>query len=181
MNLIEKYNVSTSEDQMQKAVADYFAAYEFDRLTGHEWQGVKGTIYREVTIPNIGRRSDIIVKVTDYKIFNIECKTNDIAGVIEQAKDHLYWADYSYICVHAKTYIAPYHVTTMIENGIGLLLWQNSNQSDMRVEAIVDVFGAGKNTYSDGKKNKSIREMVLKRLKKIDSKVTAESHEQLSI
>jgi hypothetical protein len=48
----------------------------------------------------------------------------------------------------------------MIEHGIGLLLWQNANEADKRVECIVDVFGAGKNTYSEGKKDKSIREMV---------------------
>jgi hypothetical protein len=91
MNLIEKFNVSTSEDQMQKAVADYFSNYEFDRLTGYEWKAIKGKVYREVTIPTIGRRSDVIIKITDFKIFNIECKTNDLAGVIEQAKDHLFW------------------------------------------------------------------------------------------
>jgi hypothetical protein len=181
MNLIEKFNVSTSEDQMQKAVADYFSNYEFDRLTGYEWKAIKGKVYREVTIPTIGRRSDVIIKITDFKIFNIECKTNDLAGVIEQAKDHLFWADYSYICVHAKTYIAPYFITDMIEHGIGLLLWQNANEADKRVECIVDVFGAGKNTYSEGKKDKSIREMVLKRLKEIDSAVTGQSHKQLTI
>jgi len=168
MNLIEKYNLSTSEDQMQKAVADFFADYEYDRLTGYEWQNIKGTVYREVTIPNIGRRSDIIVKINDRKIFNIECKTNDITGVIQQAINHLYWADYSYICVHAKTYIAPYHVANMIKHGLGLMLWQNENQGDKRPEALVDVFGAELNTYKAGKKQKPLREMVLKRLKKLD-------------
>ena len=67
----------------------------------------------------------------------------------------------------------------ILEHGIGLLLWQNEWTSGRvkRPEAFVDVIGAKKSK----KVNKSIREMVMKKLAKVDSERTAENHKQLTL
>ena len=180
MNLIWKYNVSASEDKMQAHVAKYFIENGFYHQTGYVAETIQCKVYREITIPTIGRRSDVIVQVTPRKIFNIECKVNDIPGVIVQAIDHLAWANYSYICVHSRTYIPNRDVHLMLKHGIGLLLWQNEwkyeHQND-RPEAFVDVFGAKPSRKID----KVLREKVMKKLIEVDSLQTAQKHEQLTI
>ncbi|HDY88545.1 MAG TPA: hypothetical protein ENH82_10610 [bacterium] len=94
MNLIDKYNVSNcSEYDMQRFVATFFEEYNFRSSDPYNWDDIKAKVYREVGIPKIGRISDVIVMVTSRKIFNIECKLNDTAGVVIQAIDHLKWAE----------------------------------------------------------------------------------------
>jgi hypothetical protein len=182
MNLIWKYNVGASEYDMQKAVSEYFRINKYTQQSGYFVEEINPLIYREVGIPTLGRISDIIVKVTDRKVFNIECKINDTVGVIEQAIDHLSWANYSYICIHSMTYIPTRDIQRMIDNGIGLLMYQNAHQhwddkTRNRPEALMDVIGASPSKQID----KTIREAVFAKLKKLDSQRTAQSHKQLTI
>ena len=157
MNLLPKSNGHNGcEDDMQREVAETFRNQEF--YTGSY---VKPKIYREVTIPEIGRRSDVIVQVTPRKIFNIECIIVDANGVVSQAIDHLKWADYSYVCIHDRAYIATYIVREMLKYGIGLLLWKQG--------VLTEAFGA---EYNKGK-DKRIRELVMKSLKIKDSEMSA--------
>lgn len=158
MNLIEKYNVSALEDDMQEGVALFFKEYAFTRLKGYVWRDVRAKVFREVTIPGIGRRSDVIVEVTPRKVFNIECKVNDVTGVLKQAKDHLKWADYSYICLHSRTYIPIYQIKDMIDSGIGLLLWEEG--------ALLDVLNATPNTLKNGIKQPALRKKMARILQK---------------
>lgn len=172
MNLIEKFNISALEDDMQQYVAEYFINHTFDREYDH-WRGRKAKVYREVTIPGIGRRSDVIVRLTDRKIFNIECKINDIGGVMAQAIDHLKWADYSYICVHARTYIPTYEIREMLTHGIGLMLWDK--------DILIDVFGASPNTIKKGIKRPELRKKMITILQGKDALITANSQKQLEL
>lgn len=180
MNLIDKYNVQgILEDKMQEYVADYFSKLTF-RHTIDRWNTdwVNAETFREITIPEISRTSDVIVKITDRKIFNIECKLNDSAGVVDQALDHKRWADYSYVCLHSHTYIPSRDINEMVKNGIGLLLYQEQreywegHESHNRVECIMEAFGA----YKSKKIDKKIRQSVLKKLK-----ILKETNAQLKI
>lgn len=169
MNLlrhVNNYGGASTEWDMQKAVSDLMADVEIDRIPPR--------IYREVSIPEIGRISDIIVMVTDNKIINIECKLVNYTEVIRQAEDHLRWADYSYVCLHTVALLPPYVVRNLIDKGIGLMLWSEVN-------GLVDVVGAGHNTYKAGIKDKAIREGVIKRLKKLDAVKTAEKEIQFKL
>ena len=167
MNLLPKTNShSGCEDDMQREVAEVFHKQEF--YVGAQFTGsyVTPKVYREITIPEIGRRSDVIVQVTPRKIFNIECKIVDANGVLSQAIDHLLWADYSYICLHDRAYIPTYIVRNMLKHGIGLLLWREG--------ALTEAFGADYNKSKD----KKLRERVMKRLREIDRENTAKNHIQ---
>ncbi len=152
---------------MQNSIVDYMMKKEFRHQQGR-WvvDYIKAKVYTEIHIPKINRRSDVVVKLSDRKIFNIECKINNVDGVISQAEDHLYWANYSYVCLHAMTYIPSYQIKTMVEKGIGLMLWQDENiHSDPpRKTCLVDVFGASKS----GKIKKDLRKKVLSTLRKYD-------------
>jgi len=148
------------EDEMQKQVADYFSLRKFessnpkDRYYGNR---IILKVYREVGITQIGRISDIIIYITDRKIVNIECKMIGYEEVLRQAKDHLKWADYSYVCFFADTYLPAYIIDEMITNGIGLLLW--------KPEIFVEVIQSGYNKFKD----KIIHDSVIKLLKKRES------------
>jgi len=180
MNLIEKHDRSTPEDQMQEYVARYFDGYKWTPAV-QSWKMVVpiSKTFREVRIPDIGRISDVIVYVTPRKVINIECKTNDVPGVIEQAKDHLKWADYSYICLHALTYIAPKYIQDMVDLGIGLMLYQDDFCGN-RPEFLADVIGARHNTKKRGK-DPELRKRVNEILKKRAAIRTAENHEQIKM
>jgi len=76
---------------------------------------------------------------------------------MEQAKDHLCWADYSYVCMPHSVYIAPYHEYKMIEIGLGLLLYDHENKKVY--EAIYAKFNRSK--------NKIAKEQTVKKLQSI--------------
>lgn len=165
MNLLPKTNNNSadSEYDMQSAVAGIMASIEFLGQTptgGDRWERALN-VYREVRIPAIDRVSDIIVEITPRKIVNIECKLFDHTGVIIQALDHLFWADYSYVCIHSKAYLPEYAIRTMLRHGVGLMMWSKRT-------GLVDVFGASHNTFTGGKKDKRVREKVKSILKKKD-------------
>lgn len=150
-----------SEDEMQQNIAEYFSKRRFVPTNWDGWYEsmIIPKIYREVNISQISRISDVIVYITDRKIVNIECKMTDYDGVIRQAKDHLKWADYSYVCLFADTYLPSYGISNLIKSGIGLLLWQP--------EMFVEVIQAGYNKNKD----KNIRLKVMDILKNKDRSI----------
>ena len=179
MNLFHKTNNGgpESEAEMQSAVESVmieklFCIKESEYVQLREFAHAK--VYREVRIPEVGRISDIIVQITPRKIVNIECKLFQYTEVMAQARDHLHWADYSYICLHSNSLLPPYIVRNMIDAGLGLMFWSKGT-------GVIDVVGAGHNTYKAGKKNRTIRESVMRTLQQRDSLKTAESHEQKTI
>lgn len=145
---------------MQENIALYFTKRRFRQSDPYNWDHITPKIYREVRIPKIGRISDVIVYLTDRRIINIECKLSDYGFVLKQAKDHLEWADYSYICMASETYLPAYILDEMISHGIGLLFWHP--------DYFVEVLQSGFNK----KKDKLIRESVMKELKKRDQAAT---------
>ena len=179
MNLFRKTNNGgpESELEMQDAVEKMmveklFCVKESEYEQLREFANAK--VYREVRIPEVSRISDLIVQITPRKIVNIECKLFQYTEVMGQAKDHLRWADYSYICLHSNSMLPPYIMRNMIDAGLGLMFWS-------RETGLIDVVGAEHNTYKAGKKDRKIRESVMRTLQQMDSLKTAESHEQKTI
>jgi hypothetical protein len=159
MRLMPNHNCHFSEDEMQQKVAEYFAARKFlsnDPFTKY----IIPKVYREVHISGVSRISDVIIYLTDRRIINIECKLVDYNFVFNQAKDHLSWADYSYICLPADTYLPAYIIDKMINLGIGLLFWSP--------DYFVEVIQSGYNKSKD----KQLREKVVKLLKRINQQNT---------
>ena len=149
-----RFGYCYSEWEMQEYVIKFLNKYQFEGE--HLDEPRQKVIFDEITIPNIGRRSDIIIWITKRILVNIECKLSDYAGVLNQAQDHLRWADYSYICMPAETYIPPYRIGEMIKHGIGLLRYDNKTKTVQ--EPVFAVFNR--------KKDKIIRELVKKKLEK---------------
>ena len=146
---------------MQDAVSQIMLITEFEYQYGVRGVDYKPplNVYREIGIRKIGRVSDIIVEITPRKIVNIECKMFDYTCVIEQAFDHLLWADYSYICMHERSMIPNYIIKDMIGKGLGLMLWSKR-------KGLIDVIGASHNTFKNGHKKKPLRESVKARMDK---------------
>ncbi len=110
------------EDYMQAQVVEFIQ--NSDRVrTYHGAFSDKPTLLREFRVPECHRISDIVVHFSKRKMMNVECKIQDIKGVINQAMDHLLWADYSIICMPHDTYIANSYRIKLINEGIGLLIW----------------------------------------------------------
>ena len=83
-------------------------------------------ILREIHNPDVSRISDHVMLINNRTTINIECKLDDIGGVIKQAKSHLKWCDYSIICMPPdRTYIPSYYFANIIELGIGFWWWFN--------------------------------------------------------
>ena len=152
-----------SEDLMQAAVEKWLMEYTFWKSTegGYNREKVDLKTYREVHIPEIGRRSDLIVFFSKRKIFNIELKLFNSGEVLKQATDHKYWANYSYVCMPYNVYIPDIDKKLMAKRGIGLLLW-------------IPEFGLIESIYARHRTtkdlNKQIRENVLKTLHRVDRK-----------
>jgi len=150
-----------SESDMQRSIALIMEQCEFG--------GINPSVYREVGIPKINRISDVIVKVTGRQIVNIECKLTDHSSVLAQAKDHLKWADYSYICLHAFAPTPNYFIQKIIDLGIGLLLWAP--------QLTIEVIPAYHNTIKKGKDMK-LHDRVNKKLLELDQLKTGQSENQ---
>lgn len=157
------YSLGYAEDQMQADVENWLNNYTFWKSTeaGYSREKVDLKIYREVYIPEIGRRSDLIVFFSKRKIFNIECKLFQSGEVIKQATDHQHWANYSYVCMPHNVFIPDIDKRMMMKRGIGLLLWIPEFGL---IEAIYAVH------QTAGQLNKQIRENVLKTLHREDRK-----------
>jgi hypothetical protein len=164
MRLMPNKDACFSEDEMQEKVALYFTQRRFPSNNENDkWNNkyITPKVYREVRIPQISRISDVIVFITERRIINIECKLADYSFVLKQAKDHLRWADYSYICFSPERYIPAFILDEMIHHGIGLLFWHR--------DYFVEVLQSGYNKN----KEKTTRDGVLKILKGIDRKNTS--------
>lgn len=155
------YSLGYGEDYMQQQVEKMLLEYPYDDPSApfKKKHDIIPTIYREIHVPEIGRRSDLIVKFSDRKIFNIECKLFDADTVIKQAADHLFWADYSYICFPHNVYLPNYRRKQMLEHGIGLLYF-------------IPNTGLIEGIMADYNKNKDelIRKNLISTLKRIDQK-----------
>ena len=162
------YSLGYDEDTMQEAVKEWLLKYPF--LTSNDGYLEKAKppkIYREIHVPEIGRRSDLIVFFSKRKIFNIECKLFDGGGVIKQAKDHLAWADYSYICFPHNVYLPNYQRTLMLKHGIGLLYW---------IPGFGLIEGIMANYNENSKKDKLIRQNLMNSLRIYDLKKIGRAH-----
>lgn len=144
-----------SEYDMQIEVAEFLKNKKF---IDTNYDPVFPNVLREFRIPEIGRISDIIVYMSKRKIFNIECKLDDVSGVLKQAKDHLIWANYSIICLPFNTYVPPHYQKVMIEHGIGLILYIPGHGL---VEAINCQYNNG---LKNSRMNHDIRKKVVNRL-----------------
>ena len=113
------YYITYSEDQMQADVQ----AFLQDRFKEETHVINKASVVREVSILEIGRRSDLVVYFSDRKVFNIECKLAMNQVVYDQALDHRQWADYSYICIPRTSIVAKHFYSKCLKNGIGILLY----------------------------------------------------------
>lgn len=83
-------------------------------------------ILTEIHNPDVRRISDIIIYYSKRKIFNIELKLDNVKAVMNQAIDHRKWANYSLICMPHHTYITRRDISKIVDEGLGLLLWQPS-------------------------------------------------------
>ncbi|WP_372776493.1 hypothetical protein [Mangrovibacterium sp.] len=148
---------------MQADVDRWLHNYSFWKSTegGYSREKVAVKTYREVHIPEIGRRSDLIVYFSKRKIFNIELKLFNSGEVVRHATDHQSWANYSYVCMPHNVFIPETDKNLMIKRGIGLLLWVPE------IGLVEAIYGRHK---SIGQLNKQIRENVLKSLRREDRK-----------
>jgi len=155
MPLLHKANniSAPSEDEMQRQICEYLLHYDFAR--GLNYKPPVET-FRETTIKEIGRRSDIIFRLGGT-FYNIECKLTGVRKVFEQAKDHLIWADYSCIALDHRAYISSAFVRLFAKYGIGLFLW-NHSKSEL-TEAVYARYVTGR---SD--EDKKIRRSVINSL-----------------
>lgn len=114
-----------TEDEMQKEVDLYLKEIKFYRqgIRSHRWyrEELHPHFFREVRVPEVGRISDHIIFFSKRKIVNVECKKENYIEVVQQAKDHLRWADYSMVCLPVGLYMPNYIKNDMITAGIGLL------------------------------------------------------------
>lgn len=165
--IISGQNENISEYEMQDKLIDLLHKKEFNARFENHYIGEKAKIYKEIRIPNIGRISDIILHITDRVIINIECKLSDYTTVLEQAKDHLYWADYSYICLYHSAFIPNYVFHKIIMHGIGLIYWFGNDR-------FAEVLPA----YKNRKYNKEIRSAILKILNTKQQKITGEKENE---
>ena len=91
-----------SEFEMQEQVDLFLKEQIFLNKTGPIWTEMPKIVLREFRVPEVGRISDHVLLINNKRAINIECKLEDIEGVIRQAKDHLGWCDYSVICYSSR-------------------------------------------------------------------------------
>jgi len=155
----------TSEADQQAALVSLLESIETD------WDGYrKYRVYKEVTIPGLGRRSDIVLQ-TPLRLINIECKLSHYHQVFDQAYDHFQWADYSCICLHASALVPNWFLQKIMKYGIGLILWTGSD--------FIEVNQPYRNFKKNGLMNEKLRSHVEIVLKQAGSIKTAENHKQL--
>lgn len=127
--LRKKFGYGVSEFDLETQIIH---AIERQDLWEFHLEG-KRKIYRQIHLPYVSRRSDIVVYWRG-KYYNVEVKLTAVASVLAQALDHQRWCDYSYICMPADVYMPPGHQKIMISKGVGLLLFETEHQ--VLIEAI---------------------------------------------
>jgi len=142
-----------SEDDMVKMFIKKFIDREL--IFGDKW--IRGKYYEQVSVLEVGRVSDLIVMCGSRRLINIEFKLKNYSCVFQQAKDHLKWCDYSYICIpfDLLIWIPRSFIKDVLEAGIGLLAATKTT--------FIEVFRARHNTYKSGK-SKTLRTKVFIRL-----------------
>ncbi len=109
------------EDEMQEQVDNFLKQQKYVKWDGYSRINLNKIILREFRVPEIGRISDHVMLIGNNRVINVECKLDNIGGVIKQAEDHLQWCDYSVICLSVDSnYIANSYKIKIIEKGIGL-------------------------------------------------------------
>lgn len=154
-----KNSFNGSEDDLVKA---FISFYQKEELIFSNDQYIVGQYYEQIRIKSIGRVSDLIIKCTESRLINIEFKLGDYQCLLRQAKDHLKWADYSYVCVPIN-YLRIFPQSfchELLEARIGLIVGSNDN--------FIEIFKAKHNTYKKGK-SKEIRNLVLDKLRYRDN------------
>ena len=141
-----------SEDELVKSFIKTFTNQPL--IFGENY--IEPDFYEQIRVPEIGRVSDLIVHCGDSRLINIEFKLTHYTHVLQQAKDHLKWADYSYICMPFAPFMPPYFFKDLIDSGIGFIIADSST--------FIQVFKARHNTYKNGKM-KQFRTNVLDRIK----------------
>lgn len=125
LNNWHKVSDIASEYDMQVQVDEFLNKHQFRNIgVDGWWRDLPKIVLREFRVPEIGRISDHVLLINNRRVVNIECKLDDIAGVICQAQDHLKWCDYSIICMPPDgRYIPTKYIKEIIEKGIGLWYW----------------------------------------------------------
>ena len=133
----------------------FIQEYTLSKLLFSDWVSLR--MYQEVRVPEISRRSDIVLMTDHGRVINVEFKLNDLRGVFKQAKDHKKWADYSVVCMPANAFAqeSAHFIGKFIEEGIGVLLYAGGK--------FIEIVKPYNNTYKSGKQ-KSIRMAVIHRL-----------------
>jgi len=127
--IYNKITYSASEYEMQKQIDEMLRQHKIEdikRVPGYGWERVElpKIVLREFRVPEVGRISDHIMLINNRRAINFECKLDDIGGVINQAKDHLKWADYSIIVMPPdSSYVANDYKIEIINSGLGLFYW----------------------------------------------------------
>jgi len=166
MRILANKSAPCHESKMQNELVNLLSdRYYAPPETSIQWQWENPKVYTEIHIPQIGRRSDIIMLINGTKSINIECKMKDYGVVFQQAIDHLKWCDYSYICLMAETNLPSYMLKKILDTPIGLILWKPG----MFTEVIQSSYNAYNGIHG---KDKKIKTMVLETLKKRDHEST---------
>lgn len=158
MLLLGNKSFNGSEDDLVKMFIDQHIGYGFN--FGDNFDSV--VFYEQVSTKFINRRSDLIAKC-GKRLINIEFKLNDWRCVIKQADDHLYWCDYSYVCVPADllTYVPFRFVEILKMKGIGLIIATH--------DTFIEIVKGHYNPYT-AKKQKVYRNIIISKLNGIDRK-----------
>lgn len=129
LNNYRSISLGATEDYMQEQVDLFLKSYKFEKWdpsSGNygEYIELPKVILREFRVPEVRRISDHVLLINNRRVINIECKLDDIGGVINQAKDHLAWADYSVICLPSDgRYVPNCYKEEILKEGLGLWYW----------------------------------------------------------
>lgn len=126
LNNYHKISSGASEETMQEQVDKFLQGYKFVKITDQFpfKKELPKIVLREFRVPEVGRISDHVVLLNKRRVVNLECKLDDIGGVIRQAEDHLAWCDYSIVIMPPDgRYLANSYKTELIRKGIGLWYW----------------------------------------------------------
>lgn len=155
LNNYHKISHAASEWDMQSEIDSILKSHCYTKFDGRRHIVLPKIVLREFRVPEVNRISDHVILLDNKRVINIECKKDDLGGVIHQAKDHLKWCDYSVIVVPPDgRYIANSYKSDCIRNGIGMWYW-------FRGIGIFEFILPSYNKTSD----KVLRECIIKRIK----------------
>lgn len=119
-----KISGAATEWDMQEEIDQFLKEHLFTKFDGRRHITLPKIVLREFRVPEVCRISDHVVLLNNNRVINLECKKDDIGGVIHQAKDHLRWCDYSIIVVPPDgRYFSNSDKLVCIKHGIGVWYW----------------------------------------------------------